>query len=309
MDAYDVIDCHTHVQMSAEHTRDFLRHINRTDGPRDGTAQDCLRLMDRVGIKTTQVLPALATRQIYDERLAAAKASGKPDPEAVLHRVAEDCSTYNRWAAQLGKAHPGRFAGLVALDPVLFGREWARKEIESRLADGAVGLKIVPTFIGAAPNDPRMAVVWEEAHKRGLPVISQSGVAARPTPVGHPSHFEDVLKAYPNCKVVLAHMGRGAEDTVARLAARYANLYCDTSVWLGDLGKPGHPSVTEGVDIIRRIGVDRVLFGTNYPMYDPLEHVDMLRRMPVTEDERRRISAGNYRRVFRTSSIPSLKST
>ncbi|MBI3744638.1 MAG: amidohydrolase family protein, partial [Chloroflexi bacterium] len=119
-----------------------------------------------------------------------------------------------------------------------------------------------------------------------------------PNEFAHPMHFESVLKTYPKAKVVLAHVGMGAEEEVARLTARYQNLYTDTSYWLGLVGKSGGRSLKEAAELFRRIGTDRVIFGTNYPICDPLEFVQVMLDMPLTESERRQIFSQNYRRIY-----------
>src|SRR5439155_24580385 len=121
--------------------------------------------------------------------------------------------------------------------------------------------------MAAAPGEASMAIVCREADRRSLPVISQSG-GRQPDNPAQPANFELVLVAYPNCRVVLAHVGMGAEEEVARLANTYPNLYTDTSYWLGLVGQPGQFTPAEAADLFRRIGVDRVLFGTNYPICD-----------------------------------------
>ena len=67
----------------------------------------------------------------------------------------------------------------------------------------------------------------------------------------------------------LAHLGIGAEGDVAALTSRYPNVMADTSMQLGV--RPPDDIVA----IIRRIGVDRVLFGTDWPLCElatPLEN-------------------------------------
>jgi predicted TIM-barrel fold metal-dependent hydrolase len=187
---------------------------------------------------------------------------------------------------------------MVALDPFLFGPQFSRKEIDVCIKAGAVGLKIVPAFIGVPPNDATMSLVWEEAERRQMPVLSQSGAGTGPMACGHPKLFEEVLQQHPRCKIILAHMGVGAEEEVARLTARYPNLFCDTSTRLARVGQPGDWTLAEAADWFRRIGVDRVLFGSNYPLWDPGYYVDILMRMPLTEKERRQVFSENFQRVF-----------
>ncbi|MCH7554249.1 MAG: amidohydrolase family protein [Chloroflexi bacterium] len=295
----EIVDAHAHVHPTSDAAHAFLAVTSQEQRP-DGTAEESIRVMEQAGIAKTLILPWVFGRQMYDERLA----GSAREAAAFRETIAVRCSTYNRWAIRIAKERPVRFAALCAVDPVLFGEAWARREIDECIALGAIGLKIVPSFIKAYPNDQRMAVVWEEAQRRRLPVLSQCGGQSRDA-FAHPAHFEEALAAYPDATLVFAHVGMGAEEEVARLTARYANLYTDTSYWLGKVGRPGGPTLSEAAELFRRIGIDRVLFGTNYPICDPVEFVEVFRAMPFSDAERRQISFENYRRVYEAGSADS----
>src|SRR5208283_3590049 len=170
MDGYK--DAHTHIHPSAAATKAFMDALE-FHGPWDGTIEQALPVMDEAGIATTMIVPLIADTKILAERTAEAKARGaKVDRDRLIHQLAREQSGYNSWAAEAGRRHRGRFAGLIGVNPVLFGEDWTRREIEARLAEGAVGIKILPMYIGVYPNDPKMAILWEEANRRGLPVLT-----------------------------------------------------------------------------------------------------------------------------------------
>ncbi len=308
MDGYK--DAHTHIHPSAAATKAFMNALE-FHGPWDGTIEQALPIMDEAGIATTMIVPLIADTRILAERTAEAKARGaKADRDQLIHQLAQEQSAYNSWAVGAGRRHRGRFAGLIGVNPVLFGEDWTRREIEARLAEGAVGIKILPMYIGVYPSDPKMAVLWEEANRRGLPVLtlatahippealSKIGVSEDYTDIHHPSRFEDVVRSYPRIKLVLAHLGLGAEQDTIRLAGKYANVFTDTSLRLHEVGQPGGWSLKETAEIFRRIGIDRVLFGTNYPFVGQGEYIDVMEEIPLTEAERRRIAYQNYDHVY-----------
>jgi predicted TIM-barrel fold metal-dependent hydrolase len=260
------------------------------------------------------IVPLIADSKLLAERMEQARARGvKPDRDQLIQQLAAEQSAYNSWAAQAGAQHRGRFAGLIAVNPVLFGAEWTRKEIAARLAEGAAGIKILPMYIGVYPADPAMAVVWEEADRRGLTVLTLAtaevpgealgkiGVSERLTDIHHPSRFEDVVRSYPRLKLVLAHLGLGAEEDTIRLANKYPNVFTDTSLRLHEVGQAGKWSATETAELFRRIGTDRVLFATNYPFVGQADYVEVMEQIPLNEDERRRIGADNYDRLYSAS--------
>jgi uncharacterized protein len=303
-------DAHTHIHPSASATKAFMEALEFR-GPWDGTIEQALPIMDQAGIATTMIVPLIADRRLLTDRMAEAAARGaKPDRDELIAQLAAEQSAYNSWAAQAARKHNGRFAALIAVNPALFGAEWTRKEIEARLAEGAVGIKILPMYIGVYPADPKMTVMWDEADRRGLPVLTLAidqippegltkiGLSGRETDIHHPNGFEEVVRSYPHLKLVLAHLGHGAEQDTIRLANKYANVFTDTSLRLHEIGTPGKWSLQGAAEIFRQIGTDRVLFGTNYPFVNPAEYVGQMERIPLTEEERAQIGWRNYDRVY-----------
>lgn len=308
MDGYK--DAHTHIHPSAAATKAFMNALE-FHGPWDGTIEQALPIMEQAGIATTMIVPLIADTKILAERTHEARVrGGKPDRDQMIAQLAAEQSAYNSWAAGAGRKHNGRFAALIGVNPVLFGEDWTRREIEARLAEGAVGIKILPMYIGVYADDPKMAVLWEEADRRGLSVLtlatahippealSKIGVSERYTDIHHPNRFEDVVRSYLRLKLVLAHLGLGAEQDTIRLANKYSNVFTDTSLRLHELGQPGGWSLKETAEMFRRIGTDRVLFGTNYPFVGQAEYVEIMENIPLTEDEHRRIASQNYDRVY-----------
>lgn len=303
----EYIDAHTHIHMTADESRAFLERLHLSQRFK-GTIEEALPITDQAGIRTTMIVPWIPARQIFEEMMASR--GGKADRDAVVHELGTRWSAYNRWAAQTSRQSAGRFTTLVAVDPVLFGEQWTRQEIDTHLREGAIGLKITPMFIGAYVDDPRMSVLWEAANQRGLAVLTLStgplppaamtsmGLSAAHGDINHPRTFEPILKAYPRCRIVLAHMGMGAEAEVARLTRLYPNLFCDTSTWLDHVDKPAGPTSAEAARIFRDVGTDRVLFGTNYPIMDPREFVNIIQRMGLTESERRQVLVENFSRAY-----------
>ncbi len=308
MDGYK--DAHTHIHATADATRAFMNALE-FHGPFEGTVEQALPIMDRAGIATTMIVPLIADTRLLAERVEAeSRRGGKPDRDRIIRELAAQQSTYNSWAASARRKYNGRFTGLIALNPMLYGADWTRKEIQARLAEGAVGLKILPMYIGVYPDDPAMAVMWEEANRLELAVLTLAvahvppeglakiGVNERYTDIHHPSRFEAVVKNYPRLKLVLAHLGMGAEQDTIRLANKYPNVFTDTSLRLHEVGKPGGWSLKETAEMFQRIGVDRVLFASNYPFVSQADYVAVMEQLPLSDEQRRQIGSRNFDRVY-----------
>ena len=286
-----LVDVHTHTQPTAAATAQFFARLGMgTPDPLSGTVDELLAIMDRAGIRCTTIVPWLPAQDL----VARAVEAGADRDEAVSI-VIDEWRELNRWATTAVSEHPGRIACLVGLDPVLMPDSLIVEEVATRLAAGACGLKIAPMFLGVRPDDEVVEIVWRQAREHGVFVLSECGGHSFGTHQawGHPDHFDAVLRAYPEVTVQLAHLGQGAEMQVAELTERYRNVVTDTSLRLG-----ANESPEDLVSVMRVIGIDRVLFGTNYPLVDPADYVAALRALPLTDDELHQVAGANAERTL-----------
>jgi predicted TIM-barrel fold metal-dependent hydrolase len=284
-----LIDSHTHTQPSAEAVKAFVARYG-FDSDRQGTLAELFSMMQRSQVARTMIVPWLPAQDLVAEHVALGV-----DRDEAVDQVIGQWQRLNRWATDAVAANPDRLSCLVGVDPVLMGDEGVVHEVAEQLASGACGIKVAPMFMHRRPDDEAMEVVWRCARDHGVFVLSQCGAsrkAGEEEAWGHPAYFDAVLQAYPTVTVQLAHLGIGAENDVAALSARYANVVADTSMQL-DVKPPD-----ELVAIIRRIGADRVLFGTNYPLVDQAACVATFEALPLTDEERHQIGSANASRLL-----------
>ncbi|MBI3744224.1 MAG: amidohydrolase family protein [Chloroflexi bacterium] len=312
--AAGAIDFHTHTHPTAEEGTAFQRLWGRTEPERKGEPRELLRLMDEAGIAKAMIIPWMPALDHIERMVAEASSSRRssgPAPrqgvaarddvhDEVRRHVVSQWLSLNAWAVEAVEKHRGRLLTLVGLDPMVMDEATMRREAADKLAKGASGLKIAPMFHRCTPDDRRMRIVFDLAREHGVFVLAQAGGQGfKGAPAwGHPKHFEAVLKAYPGVDIVLAHLGIGAEEDVARLTAMYPNLYADTSSRLDMLGKPDQWTRDEAVAWFRRIGIDRVVFGTNYPLCDPVLFTGVMEALPLTASERAAILHENAERLL-----------
>jgi uncharacterized protein len=129
-----------------------------------------------------------------------------------------------------------------------------------------LGLKLHPLIDGYLPNDPAVHPLMELLVDRGgLPVLVHSGHPIFTLPWS----IEELAVAFPAVKVIIGHMGHGNVvyiNASIDIAARNANVYLETS------GMPMHTKIKEAVE---RVGVERVLYGSDVPFHHPA--VEILR--------------------------------
>ena len=114
----------------------------------------------------------------------------------------------------------------------------------------------------------------------------------------NPEQLIPALLAFPETIFVGAHMGGHTfwKDATKVLAGRYDNLYVDiSSTFFG-------VTLEEAADMVRAYGAERVLFGTDFPMWRPKVEVEKFLAMPLTEEERRIIAWDNGAKLLHLDS-------
>jgi predicted TIM-barrel fold metal-dependent hydrolase len=150
-----------------------------------------------------------------------------------------------------------RFAVFCAVDP-------QASDCFERLAyyaasNQVAGLKIHPPLVGPTPTSDRMFELVEFAAGHHWPVIIHAGTFPFPLLEGtdRVRDLEPVIQAFPEVPMVLAHIGWDQAADVLRLGARYSNVFTDTSWQSGTVIR----------EAISALGVERVLFGSDFPLF------------------------------------------
>lgn len=296
-----MFDTHTHAQPSAAAAQEFLAQFGMGDGhPDRGTVASLIDEMDEVGGSRALIIPCIPA-----QRLVAAQVSAGADRDQATNDVLAQWRALNRWATTEVARPPTRLVCLVGVDPVLMSSREVADEVGEQIAAGAAGIKIAPMFLHAHPDDEVMEVVWQLARQHDVPVLSECGAGVRPgtTAWGHPRHFEAVCSSYPDVRIQLAHLALGAEDALVELIAEHSNVWADTSIRLGRFR--GEQLVPDDlVRLMRRIGIERVLFGTNYPMADLRTYAKTLRALPLREDELQAVAHRNADSLYPAATPP-----
>ena len=199
-----------------------------------------------------------------------------------IHSVAitpHSMGSINRFIAESAKAHPDRLVGFGAIHPDCEDPEAA---MEDARALGLQGFKIHPDMQLFALDEPRAMRMFAAMEAAQMPVIIHTGDPRHE--FSRPHQMKHVLEAFPELVCVCAHLGGWGEWGEAwRTLNSFQNVYVDTSSSLYALEKE------EAVRIIRSYAPERVLFGTDYPMWDPQEEMLRFLALPLTDAEKERI--------------------
>jgi predicted TIM-barrel fold metal-dependent hydrolase len=306
----EIIDCHTHVYQSADigiREQQAMRGGAGESPERNGTAEEILRIMAETGVSKSVMLCYVPTTVMFQRGSQQLPGDPKERPGAIRdlrERIAGRVVRYNEWACETGKEHPDLLP-FVGPDPFIMDRDFMVNELEDKLTKGAKGVKIVPQVLGIYLSDPRLWPIYDFCNRTGLPLMTQSGQGAGPVPPGdgfdswgRPIYLKYALEEFKNLKVITAHFGRGYEEDIVELCQRYPGAYTDLSSQLSEWGEPEQWTVEEGTSLIRRAGVDKVLYGTNYPGSDPAKYVAKLKSLPLKDNELEKIASGNFKQLL-----------
>jgi len=201
--------------------------------------------------------------------------------------VPEQAQSINNFIASCASEHPGRLLGFGSLHPFM---EHPGDEVERIISLGLKGIKLHPDFQRFHIDDPKAYPLYEAAAGR-LPVLFHTGDCRYE--YSHPARLKKVLSDFPALTAIAAHFGGWSvwEDGADYLAD-LENVYVDTCSSLYSI------SPQTALKLIDRFGAQRVLFGTDFPMWNPGEELERFDKIPLSEEQRRMILHENARRLL-----------
>lgn len=205
----------------------------------------------------------------------------------LVHAVATKASQVENVNSWIAGHLSGHVFGFGTIHP---DYEKIEKELDRIRALGLRGLKLHPDFQGYYVDDPSMDIVYKNI-EGNMPVLIHTGDVN--SPYSKPERLAHVLDKYPRLTVISAHLGGYTEWDDAEKYIIGRNCYIDTSSSLWALPKE------RAVEIIRRHGVDKVLFGTDYPLTHHKEELERFFSLGLTEEENEKILFTNAKRLLK----------
>ena len=149
-------------------------------------------------------------------------------------------------------------------------------EAERILDLGLRGIKMHPDSQRFSIDDPRLLPVYEVIAGK-LPVMLHMG--DQRYDYSHPARLRRVLDLFPNLQVIAAHFGGYGmyEEAYGLLKDKDCIFDVSSSLMFMDEG------VAERY--IRAYGTERMAFGTDYPLWDPVTETERFSRLKLTEEE------------------------
>lgn len=209
-----------------------------------------------------------------------------------VHSVATTAAqvrSINSFIAEQCSIHP-EFVGFGTIHPDV---EDIGAEIEYIRQLGLHGVKIHPDFQRFRIDEPRALPIYE-CIAGDLPIIVHTGDYRYD--YSSPKRMAHVLEMFPKLECVAAHFGGWSVWEEAYEYLGKTNCWVDTSSTLGFLDDDA---------VLRRLvscwGTDRMLFGSDFPMWDHAEEWDRFnKRLGITGDDLEKVLYRNAESIIKT---------
>ncbi len=213
----------------------------------------------------------------------------------------------NQWTREFIAAARGHVQALCNVDPRDPG---APGLLESEIAAGFRGVKLLPVNRCYRLSDPACRPFFEKAAELGAPVVIHYGVTVDPTGdlrYADPLDLSPVARDFPGTTFVIAHFGAGWLKQALQLGYQCKNVCLDTSGtnnWMDHhIPEMTLPQVFERA--LTALGPERVLFGTDsgttapYRTWIKFQQTRVLEELGLRDADRDLVLRGNAARIFR----------
>ena len=225
------------------------------------------------------------TSLTWDEQMAALE----PVDRAITFNIAADprdpsddggliypVPAVNDDTAAFVRAYPEKLIGFLTVhphDPKMLD------EIDRATGDlGLRGIKLGPNYQNFDPRGDEAFRLFRRAEELGLPILLHQGTSPNQfadLDDAHPRHIDRVAIAFPNLKLILAHLAHPWQTDCFAVIRKHPNVYADISA---QFYRPW--SYYNAFRLATEWGVlGKLLFGSDLPIATPQETIDALWRV------------------------------
>ena len=297
------VDTHLHVYATAEQGLYETGEFPITEygdkpavrfSARAGTVDDALDAMRDASLDYAAMLGSF---ELPAYPFPPAQASHWPDDPPFAQHV-DELVAYNRWLCGVGAEHPNLLPFVSANPAVMTSRQSATHLAELFDERGARGMKLHNIAIRTYPDDPGLDGAYEVCQERGVPLVVHCGPDARGKDWATPSSFVPVIERYPRLPLILAHLGGAAWRDLAEVSDQYPQIWFDLSETVHWVDATSGATRDQLVGLIERVGVERVLLGSDFPWYEPADTILHVGELGLGDDAERAILGENAARLL-----------
>ena len=255
---------------------DFKKQVRMPAEMRDGvTIPDYIKKMDQAGIERSLLIAVRAGDIRVPESF-----------EIPYKRVYDVCSQ-----------NPDRFSGLAGVDP--FRGMEGLNDLETAVKEyGFVGAHLYPHWCELPPNHRKYYPYYAKCCELGIPIMMQVGhnliysKNRRLPSVGKPIYLDQVAIDFPELKLIGIHIGIPWTEEMISMCWKHENIYT-----AGDAYAPKYWPESF-VHYANSYGKHKVMFGTDWPVIDPIRAVDEFNNLNFKDSSKKLVLRENAIQVF-----------
>ena len=258
-----IIDIHTHVYPDkvAKKASDSIRDFYAIyGGQMDGTVDMLLERGKEAGISKYVILP--------------------------VSNAANRVRSINNFILEQTAAHDC-FIGFGTLHADMENPE---EEAEWILSAGLKGIKMHPDSQQFNIDDPRLLPIYDQIRGK-IPVLLHMG--DQRYNFSHPSRLRKVLDIFPDLEVIAAHFGGYSMFHTAK------ELLWDTDCVFDISSAMMFMEQGEAERYINNYGAERMAYGTDYPLWDPVNEVNRFKELKLTDYQFDQIAHKTAERILK----------
>ncbi len=203
----------------------------------------------------------------------------------LVHSVATNAhqvTSINNFIISEVNLHLGRFIGFSTLHPDF---ENPAEELRRVKDAGLMGVKLHPDFQKFEISDKKMDEAYAAMAELDMPVLFHTG--DKRYNWSNPAHVPKILKRHPHLKVICAHFGAYSEWNEAAKCLMGEGVWVDTSSSFFMI------SDEQAKRYINLYGEEKVLFGSDYPMWNVGDEIENILRLGLTDKQNEKIFSKN----------------
>lgn len=265
VNGYEIIDAHCHIYPD----KIAERAVHGTDTFYDIVSKHKGTFKDLIGQKESSGIDKFVVQSV---------ATTPRQVKSINEFIAKEIDLYGDFLIGLGTLHQNS--------------ETMEEDVLHLKELGLKGVKLHPDIQNFKIDEERYFPIYELCEKHDLPILMHTGDFRYDN--SNPNRLIPLLETFKKLKIIGAHFGGWSiyEDASKKLY-KYKNLYVDCSSAFYKLDKK------TAKEIICRYGVDKVLFGSDYPMWDAGEELSYFFSLNFSEEENRKILSQNLKTLLK----------
>ena len=186
----------------------------------------------------------------------------------------DDGMNHNDIAAMVSTYDPSKIIPGMSLHPL---SSTVNEEYDRAVGDlGCKVIKLGPNYQDFDPTTKEAFTLFARLETDGIPIIFHTGTSTMwdaPLMYAHPLTIDRIAMAFPNLKMVLAHLSHPWQADSLAVVRKHKYVWADVSA---QFYRPW--SFWQGMRLFHEWGVtQKIFFGSDWPVTLPQDNIDALR--------------------------------